>query len=243
MRLPSAPFSAPVVLLHVAALAAVLGAAPPVQAQKVGGQTPQVSTRELAMNYIVGRYVSPVTCTREDGSLLQTHQSMTIRKDRSRGLTTTGAHVVRATLFGIDVSGVQYCHNLMQRRLADTRGVFFITYRGQTREDLGLSDFRRELRDGEISYHVRDGRITSRGVGEAAGETSTRDLTGADAVLHLRQLPSRSDGDRMLERWAKETGFNRRALRLELELEIPDGDSVKVWVLKETGKKRSGSRR
>ncbi len=214
-------------------------------AQQAKGDTPQISSRDMAKHYITGRYIAPVRCTREDGSLIDLQEAMTVREDPSTPATTTGAHLLRATFFGIDVSGVTHCHNLMSPRLRDRRGILQLSFRGQTREDLGLTYFKTELRDGEIGYHVRAGRIQAREFGsESEPEVFEFD---DDAELFMREVPPRSDAARMLSRFATRTDLRGRLRAYEFELATDQG-TFKMWVLKDTradskGHRSAGSRR
>lgn len=209
------------------------------------GQTPQISTRELAVLYATGRYIAPVRCTREDGSLVELQEAITVREDPSSLGTSTGDFRMRATFFGIEVSGVKHCHNLMTPRLPDRRGVLQITFRGQTREDLGVSYFRRELDDGEVEYHVQAGRLRTREIGSEADPVTVE--FDDDAQLIIRELEPRSDPARMLARFATQQGL-QGVQPFELEISSDEQRSFKLWVVKDnladaSGHRAPGSRR
>lgn len=217
----------------------------PARAQEARQHTPQISTRELAARFATGRYMAPVHCTREDGSLIDLQEALTVRADPSSLGTTTGDYRLRVTFFGIDVSGVSHCHNLMTNRLPDRRGILHLSFRGQTREDLGLSFFRNELRDGEIEYHVEDGRLLTREIGTEA-EPVTIEFDD-DAQFIMRELTPRSDPARMLERFAAKLGITGQMQPFEIEVASEAGHSFKIWVIKdalanETGHRTPGSR-
>ena len=208
--------------------------------QEVRGQTPQISTRELAMRFATGRYVAPVRCTREDGSIVELQEAVTVRRDPSSMASSTGASRLRATFFGIDVGGVKHCHNLMQTRLLDRRGTLYLSFRGQTREDLGLSYFRTELRDGEIEYHVQEGRLRIREIGGEAGPVTVE--FDDDAQFVMRELRLRSDAARMLERFAAKLGLAGTIRPLELEIVSEGKGSFKLWVIKDESADARGHR-
>jgi hypothetical protein len=229
----------------IACLVLFAALAAPTHAQEARSKTPQISARELAMRFATGRYVAPVRCTREDGSLVELQEAVTVRADPRSVGTTTGKYALRATFFGIDVSGVKHCHNLMTMRLSDRRGILHLSFRGQARKDLGLSYFRMELRDGQIEYHVQEGRLHTREIGSEA-EPAVMEFDD-DAEFIIRELTPNSDPARMLERFAARVGI-RGALRpFEFEVASEQG-SFKLWVLKDTsansrGHRSGGSRR
>ncbi len=232
--------SVPIVCLVLSSLPA---AAHP---QEVRSQTPQISTRELAMRFVTGRYMAPVRCTREDGSIIELQEAVTVRRDPSSMASTTGASRLRATFFGIDVGGVTHCHNLMETRLLDRRGILYLSFRGQAREDLGLSYFRSELRDGEIEYHVQEGRLRTQEIGGGSPPVSIE--FDDNAQLVMRELKARSDAARMLERFAAKLGLTGAIRPLELEVVSEGEGSFSLWVIKderadETGHRSPRSRR
>jgi hypothetical protein len=208
--------------------------------QEARSQTPQISTRELAMRFAAGRYVAPVHCTHEDGSIVELQEAVTVRRDPSSMATTTGAWRLRATFFGIDVGGVTHCYNLMETQLLDRRGTLYLSFRGQMREDLGLSYFRTELRDGEIEYHVEEGRLRTQEIGGGA-EPVTVEFDD-DAQFVLRELKPRSDAARMLERFAAKKGLVGTIRPLELEIVSEGAGSFKLWVIKDESADASGHR-
>ena len=192
------------------------------------------------MRFATGRYMAPVRCTREDGSIIELQEAVTVRRDPSSIATTTGTSRLRATFFGIDVGGVTHCHNLMERRLVDRRGILYLSFRGQTREDLGLSYFRTELRDGEIEYHVQEGRLRTQEIGGGAEPVSVE--FDDDAQFVIRELKSRSDAARMLERFAAKMGLVGTIRPMELEVVSEGKGGFKLWVLKDERADASGHR-
>lgn len=176
---------------------------------------PRMSATQATLQWIVGRFRRPLTCERADGSTVDVEESVAFRPAREdrRGET------VRATFFGVDVSDAVRCYSTLEPSVPDRRGVLFITFLAPDRPDVGLSQLRRELEDGELTYQVRRGRLRVRALGDDADEPREVDLAGGRTELVVRLVPPTSDAGKLLARYAAGEGPEGAALRrLEIEL-------------------------
>lgn len=189
-----------------------------------------MSEIHATLNWILGRFRMPVLCEREDGSVIQLEEAVVFRPaaEDARGMT------VKATFFGIDVAGAKRCYNLIEPEIPDRRGVLYLTYIAQDRSDIGLSDFRHSIRDGEVTYQVTRGRLRVRPIGDAETEPLVLEFEGRQGALTVSRLRPTSDGYKLLAPFAREQGVERLPLRrLSFRLELPDAASVRGYYLED----------
>jgi hypothetical protein len=127
--------------------------------------------------------------------------------------------VLRLTFFGIDVPDAEKCFNVVEKRVPDRRGTVYVTYRSHSRTDMGLTDFKRALRKGELVYHIVDGKLRIRDVG-GPGEVREILFDDRDYPLRVGLVRPHSDADKLLAPYRGDLPpgqDHRRRLRLEME--------------------------
>ena len=231
-------------LLLAAALAA-LAAAPAAQAQyrspsepSDGGYGPQPhpSEDQVAVFFLLGRYVAPVTCKKTDGTAVDLALSIVFKEAPEAGPDT-----LKATFFGIDVADVAYCYSLIERRVVDRRGTVLLRYVSYNRKDLGMSDFRRAVNAGPITYTVFDGEINERGIGTDPGDAPARTLSfaGSDSKLIVDAVVRGSDGAKLLEQFRPTDPASKDPpRRFSFHFVAKDGSDFSVFAVEEAPRKR-----
>jgi hypothetical protein len=154
-----------------------------------------------------------------DGSRQELEEAIGIRVAPRR----SGMPVVRLTFFGIDIPDAEKCFSVVDRRVPDRRGVLYVTYRSNRRQDMGLTDFRRTARKGVLVYHIVGGQLRIREVGKEAEPRVVR-FEDRDYPLRIRAVMPHSDGDRLLAPYRDDhpPGEDPRR-RIRLEIEGPEG--------------------
>ncbi|MEE8558224.1 MAG: hypothetical protein V3T14_10105 [Myxococcota bacterium] len=206
-------------LLGPLALLFLLGPilARPTQAQQEQQQTLRFNEATHALGWLRGRFRTPVTCMREDGTRVELEEAVVIRD----GPRKSGRKILKVTFFGIDVPDATKCFNLMERRLPDRRGVLYVTYRSHRRPDMGINDFRRALRSGDLRYPVVSGQLGIRPIGSEDRKVIHFD---EEYTLHVRPVGRHSDGEKLLALFMNERlGSKDPRRRLWFELEGPEG--------------------
>ncbi|HTO08649.1 MAG TPA: hypothetical protein VMR86_16490 [Myxococcota bacterium] len=161
-----------------------------------GYQQPQHLTEdEIAIAYIAGRFSAPVTCKRQDGSVLQIEDAIELKPAPEAG----GGNSLKVTFFGIEVGDVDYCYNLIERRVPDRRGTILLHYRSHNRKDLGSTDFRRSAQSGSLTYNAHEGVLKERPIGSNPDNVSPRELDfgGGDSRLVVEPIQPGSDGAKL----------------------------------------------
>jgi hypothetical protein len=155
-----------------------------------------VGEDQVALSFIQGRFSTPLTCKKTDGSSLDLEQAIALKMSPEE----SGGDSLKVTFFGVDVADVAYCYNLIERRLLDRRGSFFVHFRSHNRKDLGMADFRRAAKAGPLTYNAHRGELTAREIGSEAQsrDTSTLPFDGGDARLVVEGIPAGSDGAKLL---------------------------------------------
>jgi hypothetical protein len=156
-------------------------------------QQPKADEATFALGYLVGRYRMPVTCTLESGEIVEREEAIVVRP----GPSTSGRATVRATFFGIDAPGAARCYNVATPRVPDRRGVVILGWDGFGRTDLGLRDFRQELKRGSISYSVVGGQLEIRDPGGAA-VPKVASLARDGSRFVVTPIARESDGEKLL---------------------------------------------
>ena len=205
----------------VLAFAAALLLWPPAATPQKVGRDPQVDETTAMLNWILGRWSMPVSCAREDGSVVDIETAVVFRPASE----DASGRTVRATFFGIDVAGAQRCWNLIETGVPDRRGVIYLTFTSQRRLDLGVTRMRHNLDDGGLSYRVTRGKLRIRDVG-AGVEPRTIDFAHKETYLHVSLVKRGSDGDKLLSRFAEKRDPLRRMRRLAIEVSGPDVETA-----------------
>jgi len=173
-----------------ALLCLALAAAWPARAQ----QQPKMDEGEIAIAYISGRFAMPVTCKRQDGTTLELQDSIVLKV-----VPEAGTDTLQVTFFGIEVPDVDYCYNLVERRVADRRGQILLRYRSHNRKDLGSTDFRRTAIKGSLTYNAYEGEVKERPIGSSPEQAPARALAfdGGDSRLVVEPVQPGSDGAKL----------------------------------------------
>ena len=164
-------------------------------AQSGYDQPVHLSEEQLAVAYISGRYASPITCKKSDGTTLQLEDSVVLKPAPEVG----GDNGVKATFFGIEVGDVSYCYNLISRRIVDRRGTIVLRYLSHNRPDLGDHDFKHSAASGSLTYTAASGDLSERGIGADPGDVPNRTLhfEGNDSRLVVAPVQGGSDGAKL----------------------------------------------
>jgi len=175
------------------ALAALPASAP---AQSEYRPPAHVNADELAIDFIAGRYIMPVTCKRLDGSQVEVEDSVLLKPSPE----ASGGKSVKATFFGIEVADVDYCYSSIERRIVDRRGSVFLHFRTRNRPDFGTADFRRLAKLGPLTFNAHRGELQVREIGGAAAAQPPRILAfdGGDARLVVEAIQEGSDGEKIV---------------------------------------------
>jgi len=190
-------------LLASACLVAVAPSAP---AQDDEYRAPvHASEDEVALAFLEGRFTSPVTCKKTDGSSIELEESLVFKAAPESG----GGNALKVTFFGVDVADTAYCYNLVERRILDRRGTIFIHFRSHNRKDLGVSDFRRAATSGPLTYNAHRGELQVRGIGTEADPADARVLPfdGGDSKMVVQTIPAGSDGAKLLADYDARAGI------------------------------------
>jgi hypothetical protein len=196
-----------------AGLLPLSGVAP---AQEQSERPSDLDETALALSWLQGRFKSPLTCVRRDGSRVDIEEALVIRQ----GTPRSGTRVARITFFGIDLPDAIKCSNLLEPRVPDRRGVLYVTYRSNKRADMGAADFRRTLREGVVRYEIVGGELRVRALEGDAEAPRTVPFLGGDHSLLVRPVLPQSDGAKILERYRTEHSEQddaRRSVLLEIE--------------------------
>jgi hypothetical protein len=199
-------------------LAGWLIPAAPLGAQELQSDTPQIDETTVALSWLRGRFLRPVTCVREDGTRVELEEAMVIRPGTAR----SGMPVLRVTFFGIDLADAEKCFNIVEPQIPDRRGVLYLTYRSRKRTDTGMADFKRTIKHGRLRYYVVDGEFRVRPVGQRDLEPEVIRFGKGDYPLLVRPVLRHSDGDKLLEQYRDEANGPDSRRRLHFEIEGPD---------------------
>ncbi len=159
-------------------------------------QPVHASEDEVALAFIQGRFATPITCKRTDGSSMDIEEAIVMKSAPE----SAGGDSVKITFFGIDAPDVAYCYNLVERRALDRRGTIFVHFRSHNRKDLGTSDIRRAATAGPLTYNAHRGELHVREIGSEAKPENERVLPfdGGDARVVVEGIPNGSDGAKLL---------------------------------------------
>jgi hypothetical protein len=216
--------------LGALAACACLAAAGSARAQNDSYNPPVKATEdEVAFAFLAGRYTTPITCKKTDGTVLQLEDAISFKAAPDAG----GGNSMRVTFFGVDVAGVEYCYNLVERRWLDRRGTIFVHFRSFNRADVGVSDFRREVARGPLNYWAHRGELQVKGIGTDADPAAARVLTfdGGDSRIVVEGIPAGTDGAKLLADYEARTGapLSRDRRRLKFRFIAKDGSEFTFY--------------
>lgn len=176
------------------ALLTFLGAAAS-RAQDEYRPTPQVTEDQIALGFLTGRYVTPVTCKKTDGSSVELESPIGVKLAPDAG----GGNAARITFFGLDVADVAYCYNLVEKRLVDRRGSLLVSFQSFKRADRGVADFKLSAKRGPLEYPAHRGEVRVTPLGsEGGGGPRTLSFEGGGARVVVDVVPPGSDGAKLL---------------------------------------------
>lgn len=215
----------------VVALAWLLAPGAALAQAEIPGPRPKVEAATLAASWLVGRYRMPVICVREDGSQAELEEAVVIRMARAQGAVAT----LRATFFGIDAPEFIRCFNTVIPQLADRRGTLYLQLRGHRRSDLGMSDFRREMRDGEVKFQIERGQLRIRAIDADPSTAQTIRFDDGSSELVVRDIPSGSDGEKLLAAWQRDAAeLGRQPRQVTFSIKGPNSFSYHGYYIEDT---------
>ena len=157
---------------------------------------PHVNADEIAISFLEGRYITPVTCKLRDGSQVEVNDSIQLKASPEAG----GGNSLKATFFGIQVADAEYCYSSIERRVVDRRGFLHLHFRARNRPDYGIADFRHMAKAGPLTYNAHRGELQVREIGADAALLSPRVLAfdGGDSRLVVEGVPDGTDGAKVV---------------------------------------------
>lgn len=197
----------------------------PAAAQDGYRPPPKITAGDMALNWLAGRYRSPISCVTSGGDTLELAQSITFRHNTEAG---DGKRALKVTVFGIEPpEPVERCYNLVQSELLDRSAVLYVHFRYHEREDLGTADFRRLIRDGQLEYWVHRGVVSERPFGPERGDPHVTRVGGGDTRIEVSMVKRGSDAAKLLARFQPERRPSPEdpypGMRLTLRFYGPDG--------------------
>ena len=226
--------------MRTGALAAlILLCAVSARAQDEYRQPPQVTEDQIALSFLLGRYVTPVTCKKTDGSSVDLESSIGVKFAPESG----GGNAAKITFFGIDVPDVAYCYNLVEKRVLDRRGSLLVHFQSFNRPDKGIADFKLAAKRGPLEYPSHSGEVTERPLGsESSGEPRKLSFDGGDSKLVVDTVPAGSDGAKLLAIYGPVDPARANApdarKQLTLRFVPKEGEPFVVYVMNETRQRK-----
>lgn len=227
--------------MRAGALAAlgVLLCAAPARGQDEYRQPPKVTEDQLALGFLLGRYVTPVTCKKTDGSSVELESSIGVKLAPESG----GGNAAKITFFGVDVSDVAYCYNLIEKRVVDRRGSLLVHFQSYKRPDKGVADFKLAAKRGPLEYPSHSGEVTERPLGsESPGEPRKLSFDGGGSRLVVDTVANGSDGAKLLAGYGPNAPARANApgqrKQLTLRFFPVEGEPFVVYVQDETRQRR-----
>jgi hypothetical protein len=151
---------------------------------------------EIAILFLSGRYIMPVTCKLADGSQIDVEDSIVVKDAPEQG----GGKQLKATFFGIQVENAQYCYSSIERRIPNRRGVLYLHFRTRNRPEYGIADFRRMANAGPLTYNAHRGELEVSGIGAEAEASPphTVSFEGGDSRIMVESVPNGTDGGKLV---------------------------------------------
>ena len=227
--------------MRVAALACLglLLCAAPARAADEYHPTPQVTEDQIALNFLAGRYVTPVTCKKTDGSSVELESSIGVKIAPESG----GGNAAQITFYGIDLPDLAYCYNIVERRVLDRRGSLLVHFKSFNRVDKGVADFKLTAKRGPLEYPAHRGEVREQKLGsEGEGEDRTLSFDGGNSKLVVDVVSPGSDGAKLLSGYAPTAPAAANAAdqrkRLTLRFYPANADPFVVYVIDETRQRK-----
>ena len=186
--------------MRLARLLALTLAAVPASALAQGESEYQkpahVNADAIAIAFLSGRYITPVTCKLKDGSQVELQDSIQLKAAPE----ASGGKSLKATFFGIQVENADYCYSSIDRRVVDRRGILHLHFRTRNRPEYGMADFRRMAKSGPLTYNAHRGELLVRDTGSDAAAQTPRVLAfdGGDSRLVVEGVPGGTDGAKLV---------------------------------------------
>jgi hypothetical protein len=178
---------------------AALPAAVRAQGESEYQRPAHMNADEVAILFLSGRYISPVTCKLADGSQIEVEDSVVVKASPEQG----GGKQLKATFYGIQVENAEYCYSSIERRVVNRRGVLYLHFRTRNRPEYGITDFRRMASSGPLTYNAHRGELEVRAIGAEAGAEPPRvvPFDGGDSRIVVEGIPGGTDGAKLVSRY------------------------------------------
>jgi hypothetical protein len=186
--------------MRLATLLALALAALPASALAQGESEYQkpahINADEIAIQFLSGRYISPVICKRKDGSQVEVNDSIQLKASPE----ASGGKSLKATFFGIQVADADYCYSSIERRVVDRRGILHLHFRTRNRPEYGMADFRRVAKSGPLTYNAHRGELQVREIGGDSAAQAPRMVAfdGGDSRLVVEGVADGTDGAKLV---------------------------------------------
>ncbi len=201
-------------------------------------QPTHMNADEVAILFLAGRYISPVTCKLADGTQIEVEDSIVVKDAPEQG----GGKQLKATFFGIQVGNAQYCYSSIDRRVLNRRGVLYLHFRTRNRPEYGLSDFRRMAQAGPLTYNVHRGELEVRGIGSEATPEPPRVLSfaGGDSRMVVESIQAGSDGGKLVSQYfaAHPPDPEEPPRVLTFRVVAKDGSEFTFYAIQDFGRRR-----
>jgi hypothetical protein len=200
---------------------------------------PKVTEDQIALGFLLGRYVTPVTCKKADGTTLELESSIGVKLAPESG----GGNAAKITFFGIDVPDLAYCYNLVEKRVLDRRGSLLVHFQTFNRPDKGIADFKLAAKRGALEYPAHSGAVTERPLGsESPGEPRKLSFDGGDSKVVVDAISAGSDGAKLLAVYGSVDPARANApdarKQLTLRFVPKEGEPFVVYVMDETRQRK-----
>jgi hypothetical protein len=193
---------------------------------------------EVAIQFLSGRYISPVTCKLADGSQIDVEDSVVVKGAPEQG----GGKQLKATFYGIQVENAEYCYSAIDRRVLNRRGVLHLHFRTRNRPEYGLSDFRRMASAGPLTFNVHRGELQVSAIGSEAGNAAPQVVSfdGGDSRIMVESVPTGTDGGKLVARYfaahPPEEGTTPRVFTFRVFAK--DGSVFPFYAIEDSGRRR-----
>ncbi|MEX2205637.1 MAG: hypothetical protein WEF50_05350 [Myxococcota bacterium] len=228
--------------MRLAALLALILAALPAAALAQGESEYQrpahMNADEVAILFLSGRYITPVTCKLADGSQIEVEDSVVVKAAPEQG----GGKQLKATFYGIQVESAEYCYSSIERRLVNRRGVLYLHFRTRNRPEYGIADFRRMASAGPLTFNSHRGELEVRAIGAEAGAEPPRVVSfeGGDSRIVVEGIPGGTDGAKLVNRYLEahppEAGRVPRVFKFRVIAK--DASEFVFYAIEDSGRRR-----
>ncbi len=193
---------------------------------------------EVAILFLSGRYIMPVTCKLLDGSQIEVEDSVVVKGAPEQG----GGKLLKATFYGIQVENADYCYTSVDRHVVNRRGVLYLHFRSRNRPEYGLADFRRMASAGPLTYNAHRGELEVREIGVEAGAQPPRVLSfdGGESRVVVEGIPAGTDGAKLVTQYftAHPPEEGRTPRLFTFRVHAKDGSEFLFYAIEESGRRR-----